>query len=71
MAKRAVPAEAYNFFIDILLDTIRIEIAACVEKSYTALKQDSAAKALNLTATQLHTFGSKVVTLAVYNLVLI
>jgi len=59
LAKRAVPAEAYNFFIDILLDTIRVEIAACVEKSYTGLKQDSAAKALNLTPSQLQAFGTK------------
>nr|CAB3265247.1 26S proteasome non-ATPase regulatory subunit 8-like [Phallusia mammillata] len=34
LAKGNVPAESYNFFIDILLGTIRDEIAACMEKSY-------------------------------------
>jgi len=58
-AKRTVPAEAYNFFIDILLDTIREEIAACVEKSYGALRQDSAAKALSLNSNQLTAFAKK------------
>jgi len=61
MAKRSVPAEAYNFFVDLLLETSREEMAACVEKSYTSLKPDSAAKALNLTPSQLNAFGAKVI----------
>jgi len=59
LAKRSVPAEAYNFFVDLLLDTSREEMAACVEKSYASLKPESAAKALNLTPKQLSVFGTK------------
>ncbi|KAM6389923.1 LOW QUALITY PROTEIN: 26S proteasome non-ATPase regulatory subunit 8, partial [Rhynochetos jubatus] len=33
-AKGNIPAESYTFFIDILLDTIRDEIAGCIEKAY-------------------------------------
>ena len=32
LAKGNVPAESYNFFIDILMDTVRNEIASCLEK---------------------------------------
>ncbi|XP_030921546.1 26S proteasome non-ATPase regulatory subunit 8, partial [Geospiza fortis] len=31
LAKGNIPAESYTFFIDILLDTIRDEIAGCIE----------------------------------------
>lgn len=34
LAKGNIPAESYTFFIDILLDTIRDEIAGCIEKAY-------------------------------------
>ena len=27
-----MPAESYNFFIDILMDTVRNEIASCLDK---------------------------------------
>jgi 26S proteasome regulatory subunit N12 len=60
LAKKLVPAEAYTFFIDILLDTIRDEIAGCIEKSYKALKPDAAAKVLNMTPSQLQTYAKKV-----------
>ena len=30
--KGNVPAESYNFFFDILLNTVRDEIASCLEK---------------------------------------
>jgi len=59
LAKRLVPAEAYNFFIDILLDTIRDEISACVEKSYTRLQAKAASKVLNLNDTQMQTYATK------------
>jgi len=59
LAKRLVPAEPYNFFIDILLDTIRDEISACVEKSYNRLKVDAAAKALNISGNQLQAYATK------------
>ena len=32
LAKGNVPAESYNFFIDILMNTVRNEIASCLEK---------------------------------------
>ena len=32
LAKGNVPAESYNFFIDILMDTVRNEIASCLDK---------------------------------------
>ena len=32
LAKGKVPAESYNFFIDILMDTVRNEIASCLDK---------------------------------------
>jgi len=59
LAKKLVPAEAYTFFIDILLDTIRDEISLCVEKSYNRLNQDAAAKALNLNKNQLQSYATK------------
>lgn len=34
LAKGNIPAESYTFFIDILLDTIRDEIAGCIEEAY-------------------------------------
>nr|XP_045010536.1 26S proteasome non-ATPase regulatory subunit 8 isoform X1 [Jaculus jaculus] len=34
LAKGNIPADSYTFFIDILLDTIRDEIAGCIEKAY-------------------------------------
>lgn len=33
--KGNVPAENYSFFIDILINTMRDEIASCIEKAYT------------------------------------
>lgn len=60
LAKRIVPSEAYNFFIDILLETIRDEIATCVEKSYGQLHIDHAAKVLNISGGQLNTYATKV-----------
>ena len=35
LSKGNVPAQNYNFFIDILIDTIRLEIASCAEKAYS------------------------------------
>jgi 26S proteasome regulatory subunit N12 len=47
-AKGNSPAESYNFFIDILLDTVRNEIGACLEKAYERISVQEAAKRLNL-----------------------
>lgn len=46
LAKGNVPAESYNFFIDILLDTIRDEIANCMEKSYARISHQEALRML-------------------------
>ena len=46
LARGNVPAESYNFFIDILLDTIRDEIANCMEKSYAHISHKEALRML-------------------------
>ena len=39
--KGNVPAESYNFFFDILLNTVREEIASCLEKVIVDIYQTS------------------------------
>ncbi|PWA32500.1 hypothetical protein CCH79_00019404 [Gambusia affinis] len=46
LAKGNIPAESYNFFIDILLDTIRDEIAGCIEKAYEQIQFSEATRVL-------------------------
>ena len=46
LARGNVPAESYNFFIDILLNTIRDEIATCMEKSYSEISHKEALRML-------------------------
>ncbi|XP_045185496.1 26S proteasome non-ATPase regulatory subunit 8-like [Mercenaria mercenaria] len=46
LARGNVPAENYNFFIDILLNTIRNEIAGCIEKAYEKIALNEAARML-------------------------
>jgi len=41
-----VPAESYHFFVNILLDTVRNEIAACIEKAYEKLGLTEAGRML-------------------------
>lgn len=48
LSKDNVPAESYNFFIDLLLDTIRAEIAACIESAYEQISLPEAARILFL-----------------------
>ncbi|BET00876.1 26S proteasome non-ATPase regulatory subunit [Nesidiocoris tenuis] len=48
LAKGNVPAASYNFFIDILLETIRDEIAGCVEVAYQKISAADADRMLNL-----------------------
>uniref|UniRef100_A0A0A9XXZ0 26S proteasome non-ATPase regulatory subunit 8 n=1 Tax=Lygus hesperus TaxID=30085 RepID=A0A0A9XXZ0_LYGHE len=48
LAKGNVPAETYNFFIDILLETIRNEIAGCMEVAYQKISFSDAERMLNL-----------------------
>lgn len=60
MAKGNSPAECYNFFIDILLDTVRNEIGACLEKAYERISVHEAAKRLNLPSKDaVQKFGQK------------
>lgn len=46
LAKGNIPAESYTFFIDILLDTIRDEIAGCIEKAYEKILFNEAIRIL-------------------------
>jgi len=48
LAKGNVPAKNYNFFMDILLDTIRGEIAVCLESAYEKISLKDAARMLYL-----------------------
>jgi len=48
LAKGNVPAESYNFFIDILMDTVRNEIASCLEKAYKDISCADAARMLSI-----------------------
>ncbi|KAJ1832332.1 regulatory particle non-ATPase [Coemansia sp. RSA 2711] len=45
-ARSEVPTPEYVFFMDILMSTIRNEVASCVEKSYTSLPFDDAKSVL-------------------------
>lgn len=59
-AKGNSPAECYNFFTDILLDTVRDEIGACLERAYERISVAEAAKRLNLTSKEeVLRFGQK------------
>jgi 26S proteasome regulatory subunit N12 len=61
LAKGNVPAKNYNFFMDILLDTIRGEIAVCVEKAYEKISLKDAARMLYLPNEEAaKAFGAKV-----------
>ncbi|XP_066920941.1 26S proteasome non-ATPase regulatory subunit 8-like [Clytia hemisphaerica] len=46
LSKGNVPAESYHFFINILLDTLRDEVATCIEKSYDQISQKEAYRML-------------------------
>lgn len=46
LLKGNVPAQNYNYFMDILICTIRNEIASCIEKAYEKISAVKAAKVL-------------------------
>ena len=48
LSKDNVPAESYLFFINLLLDTIRAEIASCIESAYEQISLQEAARILFL-----------------------
>lgn len=59
-AKSSAPADSYNFFMDILIETVRDEIGACLEKSYERISLTEAAKRLNLRSVEeVKAFGKK------------
>lgn len=56
-ARADVPAESYTFFMDILMDTVRNEIADCIERAFNTLPVQEALKLLQVTGTdQLQAF---------------
>ncbi|XP_055389143.1 26S proteasome non-ATPase regulatory subunit 8 [Condylostylus longicornis] len=59
-AKNGTHPEIYNFFMDLLLETVRDEIGACIEKSYDKISIKEAAKRLNLKSKDaVRAFGAK------------
>lgn len=59
-AKGNAPADSYAFFTDILLQTVRDEIGACLESSYERISLQEAAKRLNLKSKdEVAQFGEK------------
>ncbi|KAA3671039.1 26S proteasome regulatory subunit N12 [Paragonimus westermani] len=46
LSKDNVPSRRYDFFIDILLNTTRNEVASCIEAAYESLSLDEAARTL-------------------------
>jgi len=54
-----VPAESYKFFIDVLLVTIRDEIASCLEKSYENIDAEECRKMLHLDAGELEKYAQE------------
>jgi len=58
IAKNTAPSERYNYFIDILVNTIRDEIACCVEKSYNRLNEKASMAILNLKPAELKTYAA-------------
>ena len=48
LSKGNVPAESYKYFIDILMGTVRSEIASCLEKAYGDISCADAARMLSI-----------------------
>jgi 26S proteasome regulatory subunit N12 len=60
LAKDNSSANCYSFFIDILLDTVRNKISACLECAYERVSVKEAAKRLNLSSLEkVKKFGQK------------
>ena len=62
-AKCQVPAPSFNYFLDILVETIRDEIAGCMEKSFDKIRMSEAAKMLSIPKlNSMKEYGEKVLT---------
>ena len=62
-AKCQVPAPSFNYFLDILVETIRDEIAGCMEKSFDKIRMSEAAKMLSIpNLNSMKEYGEKVLT---------
>jgi len=59
LAKGNVPAQSYTFFIDILMHTVRDEIASCLEAAYQDIKVADAARMLSLSEGELSGYAAK------------
>lgn len=58
LMQNSVPAANYNFFMNTLLETIRNEIAECIEKAYETLSIVEAMRMLNLNSeTAMHKYA--------------
>ncbi|CAH3177649.1 unnamed protein product [Porites evermanni] len=60
LARGNVPADNYHFFMNILLDTLRDEIAACTEKAYPCISLPEATRILYFESEKdMRAFGEK------------
>lgn len=57
-----MPSDTYNFFMNILSNTLRNEIAECLQKAYKKVSINSATKMLNFNSTsETNDFANKVI----------
>jgi len=59
LAKGNVPAESYKYFIDILMITVRSEIASCLEKAYADISCSDAARMLSIGAGDVNAYATE------------
>merc|ERR1712107_479964 len=59
LAKGNVPAESYKYFIDILMTTVRSEIASCLEKAYADISCSDAARMLSISAGDINAYAAE------------
>jgi len=59
LAKGNVPAESYKYFIDILMITVRNEIASCLEKAYADISCSDAARMLSIGAGDMNAYATE------------
>lgn len=59
LAKGNVPAESYKYFIDILMGTVRNEIASCLEKAYADISCADAARMLSISSGEMNNYATE------------